>query len=119
MEEENNEYEEDESENEDEDTQNIVIKVDDTPKISLKTIANIIQPQTLKLKGNIKNENVTVLIDTESTHNFLDIRVARKLKLFMHQVPYMKVMVLDGNTIEKVGKCQKVKVQIQEFKLES
>ena len=85
----------------------------------MATMTNISQPQTLKLKGHIKNENVTVLIDTESTHNFLDIRVARKFKLFVHPVPYMKVMVLDGNTIEKVGKCHKVKLHIQEFKLES
>ena len=60
-----------------------------------------------------------MLVDTESTHNFLDIRVARKLMLFVHPIPNMKVMVADGKKIEKVGKCHKVKLQIQDFKLES
>ena len=58
-------------------------------------------------------------MDTGSTHNFLDIRVARKLKLFVHPVPDMKVMVVDGKKIEKVGKCHKVKLQIKYFNLES
>ena len=37
----------------------------------------------------------------------------------MHPVPDMKIMVVDGKKFEKVGKCHKVKQQIQEFKLES
>ena len=75
-------------------------------------MVGISQPQTLKLKGHIKNENVIVLVDTGSAHNFLDIKVARKLKLFVHPVPDMKVMVVDGKKIEKVRKCHKVKLQI-------
>ena len=92
---------------------------DKTAKISLAAMTGISQQQTLKLKGHIKNENVTVLVDTRRTHNFLDIRVARKLKLFVHLVPNTKVMVTDGKKIEKVRKCHKVKLQIQDFKLES
>jgi hypothetical protein len=91
----------------------------DTPRISLAAITGISQPQTLKLKGHIKKDNVTVLIDTGSTHNFLDINVARNLKLFVYPVPDMKVMVVDGKKIKNVGKCHKVKLQIQDFNLES
>ena len=82
-------------------------------------MTGISQPQTLKLKGYIKNENVIVLIDTGSTHNFLDIRVVIKLKLFVHLFPYMKVMVANDKKIEKVGKFHKVKLQIQDIKFES
>ena len=85
---------------------------DETPKICLAAMTGISQPQTLKLKGHIKRENVTVLVDIGSTHNFLDIRVARKLKLFVHPVLDMKVMVADGKKIKKIGKCHKVKFQI-------
>jgi hypothetical protein len=53
----------------------------------------------LKLKGHIKKDNVTVLIDTGSTHNFIDINVARNLKLFLYPVPNMKVMVADDKKI--------------------
>ena len=34
---------------------------DDTPKISLVAITRITQPQTLKLKGHIKNNNAKIL----------------------------------------------------------
>ena len=73
-------------------------------------MTGISQPQTLKLKGHIKKENFIVLVVTRRTHNFIDIRVARKLKLFIHPVLDMKVMVIDGKKIEKVRKCHKVKL---------
>jgi hypothetical protein len=91
----------------------------DTPRISLAANTSISQPQTLKLKGHIKKDSVAVLIDIGSTHNFLDINVARNLKLFVYPVPNMKVMVADGKKIENVGKCHKVKLQIRDFNLES
>jgi hypothetical protein len=92
---------------------------DNTPRISLAAITGITQPQTLKLKGHIKNDNVIVLIDIGSTHNLLDIKIERKLKLFVYPVPEMKVMVADDKKIGNVGKCHKVKLQIQDFNLES
>ncbi len=82
-------------------------------------MTGINQPQTLKLKGHIKNNNVTVLIDTGSTHNFLDINVARRLKFFIYPVPDMKVMVADGKTIDNVGKCHKRELNIQDYSLTS
>jgi predicted aspartyl protease len=90
-----------------------------TPRISLASITRITQPKTLKLKGHIKNYNVTILIDTGSTHYFLDIKIARKLKLFVYPVPDMKVMVADGKQIRNARKFHKVKLQIQDFNLES
>ena len=87
-------------------------------KISISAITRIHQPQTLKLKGNIKNNNVVVLFDTRSTHNFIDVNVAMRLNLFIYLVPNMKVMVADGKKIEKVVKCHKVKLQIQDYNLE-
>ena len=35
---------------------------DESPQISLVAVTRISQPQTLKIKGHIKNNNVTVLI---------------------------------------------------------
>ena len=90
-----------------------------TPKISVASITGIHQPQTLKLKGHIKNNNVVVLFDIGSNHNFIDVSVAKRLNLFIYPVPNMKVMVADGKKTEKVGKCHKIKLQIQDYNLES
>ena len=92
---------------------------ENTSRISLTSITCTTQPKTLKLKGNIKNDNVNVLINTGSIHNFLDIKIARKLKLFVYPVPDMKVMVANDKKIGNVIKCHKVKLQIQDFNLES
>ena len=81
---------------------------EETPKISIASITGIHQPQTLKLKGHIKNNNVVVLFDTGSIHNFIDVSVAKKLNLFIYPVPNMKVMVADGKKIKKVGNATKL-----------
>ena len=47
------------------------------PRIYLAAITGIAQPQTLKLKGHIKKQNVIVLIDLGSTHNFIYDNVAK------------------------------------------
>lgn len=96
-------------------------KLDDgsIPQVSLSAMTCISQPQTLKLKGHINKNNVVVLIDSGSTHNFLDATVAKRLNIFSIPLPNMKVMVANGKKIEKVGKCHKVKLQIQDFNLES
>ena len=91
---------------------------EETPKISIAAITGIHQPQTLNIKGHIKNNNVVVLFNTGSTHNFIDVSVAKRLNLFIYPVPNMKVMVAEGKNIKKVGKCHKVKLQIQDYNLE-
>jgi hypothetical protein len=92
---------------------------EDMPKISLAAITGIAQLQTLKLRGHVKKENVTILIDTGSTHNFIDINVARRLNLFVYPTADIRVMVADGKRIDGVGKCHKVKLQIEDYELES
>ena len=73
----------------------------------------------MKIKGHINNNNVTVLIDSGSTHNFVNVNLAKIFNLFIRPVPNMKVMVVDGKKIDNVGKCHKVKLQMQEYNLES
>jgi len=82
-------------------------------------MTGISQPQTLKLKGHIKKNNVVVLINSDRTHNFLDATVEKRLNIFSFPLPNMKVMVSEGKKIENVGKCHKVKLHIQDFNLES
>ena len=54
-----------------------------------------------------------------STHNFINVNLAKVFKLFIFLVPNMKVMVADGKKTGNVGKCHKVKLQMQEYNLES
>jgi hypothetical protein len=80
------------------------------PKISLDEITRITQPQTLKIRGHVKKENVAILIDTWNTHNFIDINVAKRLNLFVYSTEDKRVIVADGKKNDGGGKCHKVKL---------
>lgn len=69
------------------------------PQVSLSAMTGISQPQNLKLKGHIKNNNVVVLIDSGSTHNFLDSTMVKRLNIITFPMPNMNVMVADGKKI--------------------
>jgi len=56
---------------------------DEKPTTSLAAIIGRMEPRTLKFKGSINDKNVTILIDFESTHNFVDIDVAKQPNLFI------------------------------------
>ena len=73
------------------------------------------QPKTLQLKGVIKDINLTILIDYGSTHNCIDIDVAKKLNLFIYPTKELTARVSNGQKIKELGKCYKVLVQKQEL----
>lgn len=66
------------------------------PIISLEAIIGIAQPQALKLKGHIKKQNIIVLIDLGSTHNFIDVSVAKRMNIVSYLIADLKFMVADG-----------------------
>jgi hypothetical protein len=59
----------------------------------LAAIIGKMEPRTLKLKRSIKNKNITILIDSGSTHNFVDVNLAKQLNLFLYPVKDLIVMV--------------------------
>jgi hypothetical protein len=77
------------------------------------------QPRTLKLKGVIKDRNITILVDSGSTHNCIDIDVAKKLNYFIYPTRDLTIKVANGQRVKEVGKCHKISVQIQELELQT
>ena len=55
-----------------------------TPALFVASMTGISQPQTLKMFGYIKNAKVIVLVDSGSTHNFIDSRVEKELNIFIY-----------------------------------
>jgi hypothetical protein len=92
---------------------------DKKPMISLAAITGKVEPRTLKFKGRIKGKNITILVDSGSTHNFVDINLARQLNLFVYPVRNLVVTTTDGQQIKGLGRCHKVSVQIQNLELQS
>ena len=80
-------------------------------------MTGISQPQTLKLFGHIKNMKVTVLIDSGSTHNFIDSRVEKQLKIFIYPTTSFQVSIPRNKTTVCGGKFHKVELDIKDYKI--
>ncbi|KAL5709153.1 hypothetical protein ACHQM5_019873 [Ranunculus cassubicifolius] len=74
--------------------------------ISLQALSGNVSYQTMLLKGRVKNRNITMLVDTGSTHNFLDVNTTQALGCICSDTPAHQVMVAGGShlTCDKV--CQ-------------
>jgi hypothetical protein len=90
-----------------------------TPMISCHALVNISTPQTLKIEGYIKKKKVTMLIDSGSTHNFINYKLAKFLNCFVFPTPEFQVMIADGGIINCSGKCHSIKLNMGEYLLDS
>jgi carbamoylphosphate synthase small subunit len=56
-------------------------------------------PQTLKIVGYIKKKNVVVIIDSGSTHNFIDKILEELLDCFVYPMTNFQVLVRNGGVL--------------------
>jgi hypothetical protein len=89
-----------------------------TPTISSHALDDIITPQTLNIQGYIKNKKVAVLIDSGSTHNFINYKLAKDLNFFIYPTPEFQVMIADGSTINCLGKCHSIIINMGDYFLD-
>jgi len=84
-------------------------------EISLHAIVGAPAPKTIRLTGSINHLEVVILIDTGSTHSFLDPNVAKKAKLPFHETNMLSVKVANGDSIPCQGYCAAVQVFMQGY----
>jgi len=87
MGEEEGEMEEEEEELQDAAAQGEVHTEDGVPHISLHALNGTIAYQTMRINGRAGRATLHILIDSGSTHNFLDISVAKRLHCKARQIP--------------------------------
>ncbi|RRT57985.1 hypothetical protein B296_00015838 [Ensete ventricosum] len=63
---------------------------------TMHTLAGYANPQTIKVGGHLKQQPFTVLIDTTSTNNFMNDKVAAQLMLQNEVYNRLDVEVIDG-----------------------
>ena len=86
-----------------------------TPEISFHAIAGTEHPQTRRVLGKLKNKNVMVLIDGDSTHNFIDHAIVSKFGLPVIRDKKFEVMVANREKIECIGQCRGLTLTIQGY----
>ncbi len=76
-------------------------------------LAGYSNPQTMKIRGTLKHQLVTVLIDTGSTNNFIDRKVIARLAYHIECCDKFEVKVADGWILTYDSKCSKIKLMLQ------
>lgn len=82
-------------------------------QISFHALSGHLAPETLHLMGRISNQNVVILIDGGSTHNFVQAHLVRSLGLNTQPTHPLRVMVGNGNEVECYQLCVGVVVHMQ------
>jgi hypothetical protein len=60
-----------------------------------------------------------VLIDSFSTHNFINYKLAKLPNYFLYLALEFQAMVVDGGTINSSGKCHSIKLNMGECLLDN
>lgn len=80
----------------------------DIAHISVNAITGISDYTTMKWKGIQSKRPVFVLIDSGSTHNFMDIRLAERLGCHIKPPGFARVTVADGGQLRVAGRIEKL-----------
>lgn len=64
--------------------------------ISLHALNGNTSETTLRIKVNVRGKEIILLIDTESTHNFLNMKTVEKLHCTREEDRPMQVCVTEG-----------------------
>ncbi|GKC38897.1 putative mitochondrial protein [Tanacetum coccineum] len=80
----------------------------DSVEVSLNSLLGFTSPRTMKIRGILRGVVVTVLIDSEATHNFLSKVLVARLGLCVSRNNSIGVMLGNGGFEESVGLCKEV-----------
>ncbi|KAD7480254.1 hypothetical protein E3N88_03390 [Mikania micrantha] len=75
-------------------------------QISIHALSGVSSFSTMRVIGTIGTRQLQILIDSGSTHNFVDLKLAEKLCCPTQEVSLMKVKVANGKEIECNQLCK-------------
>ena len=67
----------------------------------------------MRVMGRIKHRSVVILIDSGSTHNFIDAALVSHLHINVDTSQVLEVKVANGDLIKTQGVCQEVPILLQ------
>ncbi|KAJ4841720.1 hypothetical protein Tsubulata_003003 [Turnera subulata] len=73
--------------------------LDQPPKVSFNAICGMESMDTMRFQGTLLSQNIHILVDSGSTHNFLDANTALQLNLSTIPITPVPVTVADGSVV--------------------
>jgi hypothetical protein len=86
---------------------------DEKAEITLCALLGSTSPSTMRVIAILNVQKTVVLLDTGSTHNFMDGTLAKTLKLPIDVESNFGVRVANGQVIRTLGECKEVKFKMQ------
>ncbi|XP_020266215.1 uncharacterized protein LOC109841679 [Asparagus officinalis] len=83
------------------------------PSISVQALSGITASHTIRVVGYYKNQAISILIDSGSTHNFVNSKLVKRLGLPVTEYSNFDVLVASGELIKGDGVCQGVSLDCQ------
>jgi len=77
-----------------------------TPYISLNALEGTMGCHTLRVAGKVDKYPLYILIDSSSTHNFLNSAFANKLQCLAHPILTLVVETANGGTMHCSAICR-------------
>ena len=81
--------------------------------ITLYALLGSPSPGTMRVLDQIRGHWVVILLDTGSSHNFLDAVLVRTLKLAVDTTRILEVKVTNGDLIRIKGECKDLLLKMQ------
>ncbi|KAL5165121.1 hypothetical protein HKD37_18G050308 [Glycine soja] len=82
-------------------------------QIILHTLSGHLAPETLRLLGHIADQQVVILVDEGSTHNFVQEHLVHSLGLPTRATPPVRVMVVNGHQLHCHLLCEAFLICVQ------
>ena len=79
---------------------------EEIPHISINALSGLQGYQTMRVTEMHGKVPLHILLDSGSTHNFLDLSAANKLGCTIEQTPVQSVIVADGNQLQCLDICR-------------
>ncbi|KAG8366076.1 hypothetical protein BUALT_Bualt17G0038300 [Buddleja alternifolia] len=81
--------------------------------VSVHAMSGIHDYRTMRVIRHVEGQNIHILIDTGSNHNFLDINTAKRLGCKVEGTELLPVSVADGDKIYSSSACRNFNWKIQ------
>ncbi|XP_026400008.1 uncharacterized protein LOC113295889 [Papaver somniferum] len=100
---------------EDDTTSPSTSSLDSPMEISLHALTGLVTQNTIRVPGHLQSRDIFILIDTGSTHNFVDAKLAEQLQLPVSPTGHMLVTVANGDTTISKGIFPKLAWDMQGY----
>ena len=89
------------------------IEQEEDVEITLYALIGTLTPGTMRVRGKINGSGLVILVDTSSTHNFVDALLVSSLQLKVDVSRILEVKVANGTVVRTQGICSSVLMCVQ------